>query len=407
VVASMDYNNINSTEDSPYEKSESTYTSGVGFITDFWEKHYLKEYIKAGGSKIKFVTGNEGSGKSHLLDNFTKLAKNNGYLTVTFSANEIWLNDFKFIFLEILRQCNLDTLMEKCSQQIIRELGYDPNQIIPGETFIDYLAALGKNDALEKGEIRNQLRKFFKDNSRMDNNFAIACSLLCGGVLGHPVLDDSNKDLILSWLTNEKGFRVTSLRHLDMSPARITKFNARLMLQSLSELVMVSGYSGLIVTVDDLDVIIDRSSLAPLHYTKMKREDTYESIRELIDDIDNFKNIMFLFGCFKSLIDNERMGMKSYQALWMRIQNEVWNDRINKFSDIIDMNEVARQVYTPELLMNMSKNFSNQIINHEYEPNVIDIETASKLIEQSKQGGISIPLLVKNATLGISDWEEN
>jgi hypothetical protein len=71
------------------------------------------------------------------------------------------------------------------------------------------------------------------------------------------------------------------------------------------------------------------------------------------------------------------------------------------------MNEVARQVYTPELLMNMSKNFSNQIINHEYEPNVIDIETASKLIEQSKQGGISIPLLVKNATLGISDWEEN
>ncbi len=403
----MDYNNINSTEEPSYEKSESTYTSGVGFITDFWEKHYLKEYIKAGGSKIKFVTGNEGSGKSHLLDNFTKLAKNNGYLTVTFSANEIWLNDFKFIFLEILRQCNLDTLMEKCSQQIIRELGYDPNQIIPGETFIDYLAALGKNDALEKGEIRNQLRKFFKDNSRMDNNFAIACSLLCGGVLGHPVLDDSNKDLILSWLTNEKGFRVTSLRHLDMSPARITKFNARLMLQSLSELVMVSGYSGLIVTVDDLDVIIDRSSLAPLHYTKMKREDTYESIRELIDDIDNFKNIMFLFGCSKSLIDNERMGMKSYQALWMRIQNEVWNDRINKFSDIIDMNEVARQVYTPELLMNMSKNFSNQIINHEYEPNVIDIETASKLIEQSKQGGISIPLLVKNATLGISDWEEN
>ena len=403
----MDYININSKEEPSYEKSESTYTSGVGFITDFWEKHYLKEYIKAGGSKIKFVTGNEGSGKSHLLDNFTKLAKNNGYLTVTFSANEIWLNDFKFIFLEILRQCNLDTLMEKCSQQIIRELGYDPNQITPGETFIDYLAALGKNDALEKGEIRNQLRKFFKDNSRMDNNFAIACSLLCGGVLGHPVLDDSNKDLILSWLTNEKGFRVTSLRHLDMSPARITKFNARLMLQSLSELVMVSGYSGLIVTVDDLDVIIDRSSLAPLHYTKMKREDTYESIRELIDDIDNFKNIMFLFGCSKSLIDNERMGMKSYQALWMRIQNEVWNDRINKFSDIIDMNEVARQVYTPELLMNMSKNFSNQIINHEYEPNVIDIETASKLIEQSKQGGISIPLLVKNATLGISDWEEN
>ncbi|MBK5200679.1 MAG: DUF2791 family P-loop domain-containing protein [Spirochaetaceae bacterium] len=403
----MDYNNINCAENSPYEKSEPTINSGVEFIIDFWEKHYLKEYIKAGGSKIKFVTGNKGSGKSYLLDFFSKLAKKNGYLTVSFSANEIWLNDFKFIFLEILKQCNLDELMEKCSREIIRELGYDATQIVNGESFIDYLASLRKNDALEKGEIRNQLRKFFKDNPRMDNNFSIACSLLCGGVLGHPPLDDNNKELILSWLSNEKGFKLTSLRHLDMSPARITKFNARLMLQSLSELVMVSGYSGLIVTIDDLDVLVNRSSLAPMHYTKMKREDTYESIRELIDDIDNFKNIMFLFGCSKSLIDNEKMGMKSYQALWMRIQNEVWNDRINKFSDIIDMNEVARQVYTPDLLMNMSKHFSKQIINQEIEPKVIDRETAIKLIVQSKQGGISIPILVKNATLGITEWEEN
>jgi len=403
----MDYNNINYAETSSYEKSEPTVNSGVEFITDFWEKHYLKEYIKAGGSKIKFVTGNKGSGKSYLLNLFTQLAKKNGYLTVSFSANEIWLNDFKFIFLEILRQCNLDELMERCSKEIIKELGYDSSQINPGETFIDYLASLRKNDALEKSEIRNQLRKFFKENPRMDNNFSIACSLLCGGVLGHPPLEDNNKELLLSWLTNEKGFRLTALRHLEMSPARITKFNARLMLQSLSELVMVSGYSGLIVTIDDLDVLVEKSSLAPLHYTKMKREDTYESIRELIDDIDNFKNIMFLFGCSKSLIDNEKMGMKSYQALWMRIQNEVWNDKINKFSDIIDMNEVARQVYTPDLLMNMSKHFSKQIINQEIEPKVIDRETASKLIEQSKQGGISIPVLVRNATLGITEWEEN
>ena len=403
----MNYNNENCTKDSPYNEIEPTINSGVGFITDFWEKHYLKEYIKAGGSKIKFVTGNKGSGKSHLLNIFSKLAKKDGYLTVSFSANQIWLNDFKFIFLETLRQCNLDVLMEKCSKKIIKELGYDTSQIKQGESFIDYLATLGKNDALERGEIRNQLRKFFKENPRMDNNFSIACSLLCGGVLGQPPLEEYNKELILKWLTNEKGFRLTSLRPLGMSPARITKFNARLMMQSLSELVIVSGYSGLIVTIDDLDVIVNKSSLAPLHYTKMKREDTYESIRELIDDIDNFKNIMFLFGCSKPLIDNEKLGMKSYQALWMRIQNEVGNDRINKFSDIIDMNKVARQVYTPELLMTMSKDFSKQIINLEVEPKVIDRETASKLIEQSKQGGISIPILVKNATLGITEWEES
>ncbi len=394
-------------KDDLFNQNNSTIDSGVGFINDFWEKHYLKEYIKAGGSKIKFVTGNKGSGKSYLMNHYSDVAKQHDYLIVSFSARDIWLNDFKFIFLEILRQCNLNDLMEKCAKKIILELGYDYNQIKKGERFVDYLAALNKNDAIERGEIRNQLRIMFKDNPKMDINFAIACSLLCGGVLGHPILEDSNKELIFKWLNNEKGFRITSLRPLGMSPSRITKFNARTMLQSLCELVMVSGYSGLIVNIDDLEVLIDRSSLAPLHYTKMKREDTYESIRELIDDIDNFKHIMFLFGCSKEFIENEKMGMKSYQALWMRIQNEVWNDKINKFADIIDMNDVARQVYTPEVLVNMSKHFSNQIINKEIEPKIIDTVFANKLIEQSKLGGISIPILVKNATLGITDLEEN
>ncbi len=108
--------------------------SGVGFINDFWEKHYLKEYIKAGGSKIKFITGSKGSGKSYLMNHFNEVAKQNGYLTVSFSANEIWLNDFKFIFLEILRQCDLNDLMDKCANKIISELGYDYNQIKEGET---------------------------------------------------------------------------------------------------------------------------------------------------------------------------------------------------------------------------------------------------------------------------------
>lgn len=403
----MDRNGIFGINNYSSNQNKSDFDSGVGFINDFWEKHYLKEYIKEGGSKIKFVTGSKGSGKSYLMNHFNDVARDNGYLTVSFSANDIWLNDFKFIFLEILRQCNMDALMERCAKIIIAELGYDYNEIQENELFIDYLAKLGKNDAIERGEIRNQLRVLFKDNPNMDINFAIACSLLCGGKLGQPTLEDSSKELIYNWLNNEKGFRITSLRPLGMSPARITKFNSRIMLQSLSELIIVSGYSGLIVSVDDLEVLVDKSSLAPLHYTKMKREDTYESIRELIDDIDNFKNIMFVFGCSKELIDNEKMGMKSYQALWMRIQNEVWNNRINKFGDIIDMDDVARQVYTPEVLVNMSRQFSSQIINKEIEPKIIDEDYALQLIEKSKLGGISIPILVKNATLGITNLEEN
>ena len=71
---------------------------GIDFLTDFWREKYLKEYIREGGSKIKFVTGQPGSGKSHLLKLTSRLAKQENYVTVSFSAKEIWMHDFrKFI----------------------------------------------------------------------------------------------------------------------------------------------------------------------------------------------------------------------------------------------------------------------------------------------------------------------
>ena len=61
---------------------------GIGFLSDFWGKHYLEEYVANGGSKIKFVTGRAGSGKTHLMDLLTLKAEALGYTTVSISARE-------------------------------------------------------------------------------------------------------------------------------------------------------------------------------------------------------------------------------------------------------------------------------------------------------------------------------
>jgi hypothetical protein len=186
-----------------------------------------------------------------------------------------------------------------------------------------------------------------------------------------------------------------------MAPSKITKYSARTMLRSLSELVHLAGFSGLVVLVDDLDVLVDGSGMNPFHYTKMKREDTYESIRQLIDDIDTFGHFMVVYAFGRELLDNENAGLKSYQALWMRIQNEVVSQRINKFSDIIDLDAVAQQVYTPQMLIQMSTKLA-QIVQHiNVETTVLDEQTAKSLILQAKLGGASLPRLVNQATLGL------
>jgi hypothetical protein len=385
------------------EELLSQLSVGIGFLTDFWREQYLSQFIKNGGSAIKFVTGRAGSGKSHTLKLLRADARSEGYVTVNLSARDVWLHDFRDFYLEILGKADVMALLADCARVIIIDMGYDPDQIDEGSTFLDYLAQNGHADGLTRWEIRNQLRKRFLNNRRMDNNFSLACSLLCGSILGHPTLEEANEELLLAWLHGDKQIRMTQLRPLGLAPSKVTKYNARNLLRSLCELVVQGGHSGLLVTVDDLEVLADTSGMNERHYTKMRREDTYESIRQLIDDIDTFSNAMVVFAFNRSLLDNENRGLKSYQALWMRIQNEVVSDRINTFSDIIDLDRLAFQVYTPAMLIEMSEKLAQVVGQINVQAQVFDEETAARLIAQARTGSVSLPRLVNRMTLGFME----
>ena len=371
---------------------------GIDFLIDFLTEKYIQEYIAQGGSKIKFVTGCAGSGKTYLLRFMCDKAQESNYRPVFFSAKNIWLHDFKEIYLEILRQCRLMECLKGCAENLVRGMGYEPSEIPEGQTFIDYLAQENMSDALNRREIRTQLKEMFLDNPLLDNNFALACSMLTGSILGYPVLEDQSRDMLLGWLSGDRTVKLTQLRSLGLSPARITKYNARHMLRSLAEVIRMGGFSGLFIAIDDLEILISRSSLEEIHYTKMKREDTYESLRELIDDIDSLHNIMFLCGFDRALLDDENAGIKSYQALWMRIQNEVSGRRFNRFSDLIDVDMLAYQEYTPAVLVSMSEVFANAVQSRSISP--INEEQAKEILSRARNGGIGVPELIRSATIG-------
>ncbi len=374
-------------------------------LTKFWTEKYLDEYIKEGGSKIKFVTGRPGSGKSYLLKELAQNARERNYRVVSFSAREIWLHDFKDIYLEILKQCDILEALGRCGKRIAEQMGYDSGAIPEGMTFMDYLSSQDMGDAITRREIRLQLREMFLDNPLLDNNFALACSLLTGGILGHPVLEKQNQELLLSWLHGDKGVKLSLLRSLGLSPSRITRYNARHMLRSLTEVLCQGGYSGIVVLIDDMENLLGRSSGSELHYTKMRREDTYESIRQLIDDIDSLKHVMFVFGFRRELFDDDRAGIKSYQALWMRIQNEIISQRFNCFTDVADMDRMAEQFSTPQSLVSMSEAMLRSAAAQALEnpvggPQVISPQQAVEILNHAELGGLGIPGLVKEATLG-------
>lgn len=371
-------------------------TCGIGFLTDFWKEKYLQEYIRDGGSKIKFVTGRKGSGKTHFLQLMTRIAQQENYKTVRFSARDIWMHDFREIYLEIFKQCDIMECLEAVGRYLIREMGFDDRDIPEEMKFIDYLSQNGLGDALTKREIRAQLKQTFLDNPMLDNNFALACSMLTGSILGYPILETQNRDLLLAWLGGDRTVKLSQLRALGFYPSRITKYNARHMLRSMAEVIHIGGYSGLFVAVDDLEILISRSSMEPVHYTKMKREDTYESIRQLIDDIDSMKYILFAYAFDRQLIDDENAGLKSYQALWMRIQNEILGEQFNRFADMADLDRLAAQEYTPEVIVAMSESLMRrQEAVSAAVP--LDLEAAQEIARQAQTGAVGIPQLVQSA----------
>lgn len=385
----------------PASDSAGTLPScGIQFLTDFWKEKYLQEYIKNGGSKLKFVTGRPGSGKTHFLRLMSSIAVGENYKTVWFSAKDVWMHDFKEVYVEIFHQSDLLDCLETLSRQIIKDMGFDSQEIPTDMKFFDYLCQNGMGDAMNKREIRTLLKQMFLDNPMLDNNFALACSMLTGSILGYPILEDPSRDMLLAWLEGDRTVKLSQLRSLGFYPSRITKFNARHMLRSLAEVVRLSGFCGLFIVVDDLEILISRSSLEPVHYTKMKREDTYESIRQLIDDIDSMKNIMFVYGFDRELMDNENAGLKAYQALWMRIQNEIVGERFNRFSDMVDLDLLAAQEYTPDVIVSISESLAHARKNAPAVP--LNMDAAREIAAQARTGAVGVPRLIQIAMEEVS-----
>ena len=370
-------------------------TVGIDFLTGFWKEKYLAGYIPRGGSRIQFLTGRKGSGKTHMIEYFLSGVGN--YKTVSFSARKVWIHDFKEIFFEVLRQCDLEGCLQRCGETIVKELGFSPDEYTG--SFSDYLTSIGMNDPITKREIRLQLNKMFMQNPLMDNNFACACALLAGGLLGHPILEAPSREALLGWLSGSMEVKIPTLRGLGLAPVRIAKHNARHMLRSLVEVIKMAGYDGLVIAVDDLDILVSSDSLEDIRYTKLKRDEVYESVRELIDEIDTLRNVFIMFAFDRKLLDDEECGIKSYQALWFRIQNEIQSDRLNRFSNMVDLDRLP--VYDIRTIMDMSARVAELLNNAGERPaKPLSEDAARELLSKSGFSEFSLPRRVVLATAG-------
>ncbi|ACX52858.1 hypothetical protein Adeg_1769 [Ammonifex degensii KC4] len=320
-------------------------------FVDFFRREYLEGFIKAGGSKIKFYMSSYPELRQELFRELVRQAAACGYAVAQVDAAAVTkMHLMNNLYQAITANLDLEGYLRSYARRVIEQLGYNPDEVPTNETFVDWAVRVhGRVPERLRPETRSVLERDLFRNQVITRAFATAVMQLVADELGalERKLDSKDRELLYAWLRGENP-RLAELRRFHLF-TRIDRYNARLFLRSLVELVRLAGYQGLMVIVDNLDVLLARKETGRLLYGRAARDEFYESIRQLIDGIDALHHFAVILGFGRELVDDDKLGFKSYSALWMRIEYEITGSRPNLFRDFLDLDFLPRATGTPSL----------------------------------------------------------
>lgn len=303
--------------------------------------YYLDNFIPKGGSKVKVLIGNEGTGKTHLLRCIEYRSREMGYNSVYFSARNVEnkINNIINFYRMIAASIDFEKIITGLCLKVATSMGYN-QEVYDGSGKIMPLLikdGFGQYDAAK--EIRNAVYNTFKDSDLSPSFFTFACIITRDRMIDE---NEVSTSMAKNWLMGEKlerfERRATSLFE------RLQKANARYWLNSLIALLNYSGVKGFVVLIDDLEVLTKKDEeFGKFIFTPNQVKDFYELIRQIIDDAELLNQFFMVIAGDRSLIDDEKRGFKSYAALWMRLQTGlVPSGRFNSFADVVDTDEHLR-----------------------------------------------------------------
>ncbi|MGV3720069.1 MAG: BREX system ATP-binding domain-containing protein [Actinomycetota bacterium] len=308
---------------------------------EFLRREYLADFIAQGGAKLKLLIGTTGAGKSHLLRLSASLARDEGYVVAELEAFGTRLFPIDRLYGAVVRAVGLDSLIDRYALKALADLGLSAEQLTGRGPYLDRAvqSGLGLEMTLRRS-FHERVDGLLREGS-LDPTFAGAVAQAVGHRLGVFHLSEVEQDALRRWFLAEK-VRLSELKSLQLYE-RPDRYNARDYLRSLAAFGRLSGATGLVVCIDNLETVTHRSpATGRQRYTRAQRDEAFEAIRQLIDDVDRSAAMLFLLAARREFLDDEKAGISSYEALRLRLLQEVRADRFNPYADIVDL-DFARQ----------------------------------------------------------------
>ncbi|MDO8724007.1 MAG: DUF2791 family P-loop domain-containing protein [Syntrophales bacterium] len=289
---------------------------------------YLHEFIKRGGAAVKFVVPMEDIDNSQLLNPLRKTAEEENYLFTSVNAVSTKIHMIDKLFHKVAMQIDWDELSLKFVKKIFAKNDYQL-PIHPEDFDFQNIAAINKR---EEKFLRKEIRSWFEaeifHDFEMSQEFRIAMMFLCLDQLDAAGPSPFLSNAVKEWLRGE--LRLISTLKEALIFQKIARHNARHMLFSLSHWLRINGKSGLIVVLDITRCLISTRLKNPddgFFYSVPALLDAYEVLRQFIDGTDEMEGMLFIVLASKDFLNDDRRGLSRYDALKLRIWDEVRDKR--------------------------------------------------------------------------------
>ncbi|MEG0949310.1 MAG: ATP-binding protein [Bacteroidales bacterium] len=286
------------------------------------------EDVKNGHSMMKFWVGDFGAGKSFMLHLMNTVALKQKFVVANADFtpdNRLYSNDGKSVALYTALMDNLaiqtkpeggalQTLLEKWIEQVIVKTAEEhkiPLTEIRSEKYL--------------GLIQTDILKTINELTDVGGfDFGLAIMKYYEGYIRN---DDLLRKNALRWLKGEYRTKTEARQDLGIREI-INDANYYDMLKNFGRLFVSMGYSGFMINLDEAINLYKIS-------TSAMREKNYEKILTIYNDCFQGKvgNMFFNIAGTREVVENERRGFFSYNALKTRLEsNKFETDQFRDFS---------------------------------------------------------------------------
>jgi len=308
---------------------------------DLMDREYLQDFVDAGGSAVKFVVANE-PGSAMVLAESKRIASSHDMHYVTIDSAAVKLHLIHDIFFALSQQIDWQADAQRFVEGLFRCKAYQ--WPVPGKpvALADVAIQNQIDAAILNLEFNQWLTAKLMKDPEIAQDFRIAVMRLCLNCL---IITDGLGDdetPILQWLRGElKGIGALKAAQIY---SKINRHNARPMLRSLCRWLRLVGYPGLFLTIDLRQVTkANILGITNFKYTAAAVMDTYEVLRQLIDDIDLFEGLFVVVCADPAFIgEDQKRSVAANMALKMRVWRDVQaKDRDNPLAPLVFLETAA------------------------------------------------------------------